>query len=249
MKKEQIIVFVDEGHGGIDPNKKHLPPPQDYTSFYTVQGKYYDHSRKGELQTLNGKPLPFHNKGFFYEGVSNRTLGLLLKWRIAERLPEIKVVSTAHEWQDTPLKQRVEIANIEHAKSMQQVRTRSLFVSLHSNAASDTSAVGQCVFTSIGQTASDKVAEYLLSLLKLTFKDHKTSKDTLSLRYRTDDGDLDHEENFYVLSKTNMPAILLEYGFFTNLAEAARIMYDKDAQAKLIEAIVDTIEAWVKNAL
>ena len=54
------------------------------------------------------------------------------------------------------------------------------------------------VYTSPGQTKSDRLADILLSYMELEFPDHKLRKDM-------SDSDMDKEAAFYVLRKTKMP--------------------------------------------
>ncbi|MGV8961787.1 MAG: hypothetical protein ACOH2V_00130 [Candidatus Saccharimonadaceae bacterium] len=64
-------------------------------------------------------------------------------------------------------------------------------------------ARGYSVYTTKGKTNSDTVAEILMKQFAINFPE---------LRARPDksDGDLDQEENFTVLMKTNCPAVLIE---------------------------------------
>jgi N-acetylmuramoyl-L-alanine amidase len=91
------------------------------------------------------------------------------------------------------------------------------------------------VFTSKGQTKSDIYAEFLFNEVQDAFPKWVYRMDTI-------DGDKDKEENFFVLSQTNMPAALSENGFFTNYKDAL-IMFDPVFQNTLAlchaRAVVD----------
>lgn len=145
----------------------------------------------------------FHKGGWFYEGVSNRRI----TDRLADLLLEegIKHIKCYHPTLDTPLSRRVNIAN--QAKA-------TLFISNHSNASPSHNARGWEVFTGRGLTSSDKAATILYEEMLNEFGDEIT--------YRTDftDRDPDKEENFFVLQRTRMPAILVENFFFDNLQDA-----------------------------
>ena len=114
---------------------------------------------------------------------------------------------------DTPLSKRVQKANFA-AKNY----SRSLYLSIHGNAAENKSARGFEVFTFPGQTESDVYAEFL-------YKEVKKSYPNWVFRPETTDGDHDKEERFYVLTTTLMPSVLSENGFFTNFQDA-KMMFD-----------------------
>lgn len=84
---------------------------------------------------------------------------------------------------------------------------KKIFISLHSNAAGNgvtwMNARGYSVYTTKGKTNSDTVAEILMKQFKVNFPE---------LKARTDmsDGDLDTEEDFTVIYKTNCPSVLIE---------------------------------------
>ena len=62
------------------------------------------------------------------------------------------------------------------------------------------------------------------------------------IRMRTDlsDGDYDKEARFYVLTRTLMPAILIEHLFFDNLQDAELLM-DEEIVDRFAEAQVRAI--------
>lgn len=43
----------------------------------------------------------------------------------------------------------------------------------------------------------------------------------MKMRAEKPDGDLDYEENFYILKHTACPAVLTENGFYTNIEDLA----------------------------
>ncbi|MBC8589319.1 N-acetylmuramoyl-L-alanine amidase family protein [Paratissierella segnis] len=95
------------------------------------------------------------------------------------------------------------------------------FVSVHVNSASNSTATGLEVWTTKGQTKGDILATAIGEQLQ---------KDFPSIAFRKDmsDGDLDKEENFTVLAKTNMAAALVEYMFIVNPSDA-QILRTKQA--------------------
>ncbi len=136
---------------------------------------------------------------------------------------------------DIPLSVRVKAAN-----ELNKTR-KCIYISVHSDAAGDGikwhSASGISVYTSPGQTKSDIFASILLDELEAQFE--------LSTKWRKDysDGDADKEENFYVLRKTIMPAVLLELGFHSNKEESKR-MLTSEWKNKVVASVVTSIQKW-----
>jgi N-acetylmuramoyl-L-alanine amidase len=215
MEKKEFCIFLDAGHGGINPKVK---LPNGYTTF---PSKCSQHN--------NGK---FHSYGWFFEGVFNRAVTNLIEQYLNDwGMTTMKVYD---EIIDTPLSKRVQKANFA-AKNY----SRSLYLSIHGNAAQNKSARGFEVFTFHGQTESDVYAEFL-------YKEVKKSYPNWVFRPDNSDGDHDKEERFYVLSKTLMPSVLSENGFFTNFQDA-KMMFDPSFQNTLAKchakAVIDYAES------
>lgn len=117
-------------------------------------------------------------------------------------------------------------------------RNSAVFVSVHNNAANGT-ATGTEVFTSIGQTLSDKFANAVVKKYQEVLPDR---------RYRLDysDKDADKESNFYVLAKTTMPAMLLEIGFFDTPSDYDWLS-NSDNITKIARATIDGIVETIKE--
>ena len=64
-------------------------------------------------------------------------------------------------------------------------------------------ARGYSVYTTKGKTNSDIMAEIIMKQFAIDFPGLKARSDK-------SDGDLDQEENFTVIQKTNSPAVLIE---------------------------------------
>ena len=205
------VIFLDAGHGGIDPRRD---------MYTTAPDKMFKHEI-GE----------FHQGATFLEGVKNREYCSLLHKSLTEE--GITVIPVYHQWRDTPLGHRAELAN----KYNEDIAS-GIYVSEHSNAANKT-AKGFSVWTSIGQTKSDEYADILVDEYKETFGDDN------SIRIREqdyNDGDSDYEANFYVLRRTDMPSILIENLFFDNLEDAKKLMCE-DYKVKYVECLV----RWIKK--
>lgn len=101
------------------------------------------------------------------------------------------------------LQGRCDIANDNHA---------DLFLSIHCNAFSNPVAHGYEVWTSVGQTAADPIAERIFDSVGAAFPN-------LAPRFDKTDGDSDKEKGFAVLVGTKMPAVLVEIAFISNSIE------------------------------
>jgi N-acetylmuramoyl-L-alanine amidase len=157
-----------------------------------------------------GKRSPLWEDGTqYFEGVGNRVLVQKIKQKCQEA--GIDVMDIVSSQRDIPLYERVERAN-----ALQYVRP-CIYISIHSDAFSKESANGYSVYTSKGNTKSDKIATIFLANMMASFPNHKLRKDT-------SDGDLDKEANFYVLKYTKCPAILIENFFMTNREECKLLM-------------------------
>ncbi|MCB0639292.1 MAG: N-acetylmuramoyl-L-alanine amidase [Lewinella sp.] len=201
-----FLVFLDAGHGGLDAAGHYVTAPS----------KQFKHSRG-----------TFHGDGWFYEGVWNR----VLTNRVAQKLERLGVpyYLVSHEYLDTPLAQRVDVANW-YARRVE----KTLYISNHANVGGG-QARGFEIYTSPGRTRSDVVAEMHWDHVKELF-----GNDIARYREDTSDGDHDKEERFYVLTRTAMAAILVEHLFFDNFQDASQLM-DDDIIDRFAEAQVRTI--------
>jgi N-acetylmuramoyl-L-alanine amidase len=209
---DNFCVFLDAGHGGLDENG----------SYVTAPGKQFRHSRG-----------TFHNGGWFYEGVWNRTL----TQRVASKLKNLGIhhIVVSHEYLDISLEYRVNLANWYHRNYK-----RGLFISNHANASGSGQARGFEVYTSPGTTTSDRIADYHWNNVKDLLGNR--------IRYRTDssDGDHDREARFFVLVKTAMPAMLVEHLFFDNYDDA-RMLFDDEIIERFSEAQVRTVIDYINS--
>ncbi len=134
---------------------------------------------------------------------------------------------------DIPLSTRTSQAN----EIYRNTDKPCVYISIHANGFSDEAAHGWEVYTSVGETKSDEIAEVLFNKAQAEFPTHTMRKDTR-------DGDADKEANFYVLKNTAMPAILSENFFMTNEAECRLLMSDegRDRIAKIHFEMIKELE-------
>ena len=175
--------------------------------------------------TAPKKMYKFEDGLTIYEGVVNRLIGNKLISFLKEK--KITVVPIAFEAEDTSLGERVRRANALEKK----FKGQCVFVSIHCNAGEGT---GFEVYTSPGETKSDKYATLFMEEFEKEFKDHKMRKDY-------SDGDPDKESRFYVLVNTSMPAVLLE-SFFMDTRSDAELLLSDEGQKRIATAYFNAIK-------
>ncbi len=176
----------------------------------------------GEYQTL-GKRSPIWNNGSqLFEGEFNRAIVA----RIIESLTSLGVsyINITPEMRDIRLITRIKRANDFYTSNC-------FYLSIHSNAGG---GKGFEVFTSRGNSQSDKIATLFGKEFKKTFPNK---------RLRTDysDGDLDKEAGFSILKRTRMPAILTENFFMDNEDECKNILMTKQGRDAIADFHVNAI--------
>lgn len=175
----------------------------------------------GRYTTL-GKHKDWQDRGIIYEGEFNRAIvnGII------EQLTFLKIpyVNVAPEHRDVRLVTRINRANKYPAR-------KSFYLSVHSNAGA---GHGSEIFTSPGNTKSDKIATVFGEEYQKEFPNRK-------LRTDFSDGDLDKEQRFYVLTKTRMPAILTENFFMDNFEEFRDILNTRKGRQKIVDYHVKAI--------
>ena len=179
----------------------------------------------GKYVTAPKKMFKFDDGFTVYEGVFNRFVANLLMEKLQKA--GIDYIPITTDSTDVPLKERVSKANDLHSSLKNCV-----LVSVHGNAGGGT---GFEVFTSVGETKSDELAEVFSKKYMELIPEFRFRKDIV-------DGDFDKEANFYILKQTNCNALLTENGFFDNRKDA-EFMMSNEGQEKLadvhFQAIVD----------
>jgi N-acetylmuramoyl-L-alanine amidase len=181
----------------------------------------------GHYVTAPKKMHKFSDGFTIYEGVINRQicnkLVKLIEGKYDHRLIHSEV-------DDLSLQVRVSRADNEFTKD-----SRCIFLSIHSNAGG---GKGFEIFTSKGQTKSDKIAQIFCEVYKKKFPENKFRNDLV-------DGDDDKEAEFYVLRKTDCPAVLVENLFFDNRQDAEFLMSEV-GQNRIADCLFECIEATEK---
>lgn len=118
-----------------------------------------------------------------------------------------------------------------------------ILVSIHANAAGNgmfwTTASGWECHTSPGKTKSDGLAECFYDSFSRAFPDKR-------MRMDLSDGDSDKESKFYILTKTNCPAVLLENFFYDNRMECKWLLKE-ETKERIADAIVDGLKRYLNR--
>lgn len=143
-----------------------------------------------------------------------------------------KVVFTNQEEVEIGLSKRKEIAN---SINISRGETK-LLISLHNNALGNSdywyNARGYEIYTSKGNTKSDKMADIFMKNLQEDFPDFRARADH-------SDGDLDKESNFTVLMG-NYSAVLIEWLFQDN-KEDVKLLQDNETNLRFINSLVKSL--------
>ena len=189
----------------------------------------------GVYQT-SGKRSPIWPDGTqYFEGVGNREIVQKLMGKCTEANIDFFDVTEGSNY-DISLAERVQRAN-----NYERSFDRCIYLSIHSDAFTKESAHGYSVYTSEGETRSDKIATVFINNMKKMFSDHRLRKDSR-------DGDEDKEAQFYVLRKTSCPAILIENFFMTNERES-KLLMDEKFQNKIVDCHFESILRIEKNGI
>lgn len=209
---QNVVIYLNAGHGNLDPTTgKYKTFPQD--------GKFYQFTEAGKVVFTA------------YEGQTNRYFADQLALKLVELGAE--VVKTYHPIEDRLNQDRLFIAN-SHWLKAKQAGKRGLWLSFHSNAVgtayqgASQDPRGLCIFTTAGKTESDQFAQVWLNAIT-----EKTKPFGITNR-----GLL--EADFYELTGSAMPAVLIENLFFTNLEDAYLLRTPKYQQA-IVEATVNAL--------
>jgi N-acetylmuramoyl-L-alanine amidase len=209
---QNLVVYLNAGHGNVHPQTgKYMTFPQD--------GKFYQFTEAGKVIFTA------------YEGQTNR----IFADQVALKLVELgaEVVKVYHPIEDRLNQDRLFIANSHWAKA-KQAGKRGLWLSFHSNAVgishqgASQEPRGLCIFTSAGKTESDQFAQVWLQNITAKTKPFGITNRGLL------------EADFYELTGSAMPAVLIENLFFTNI-EDAKLLINPDYQQAITEATINAL--------
>tara|TARA_R110000868_G_scaffold339122_1_gene599874 strand:- start:172 stop:891 length:720 start_codon:yes stop_codon:yes gene_type:complete len=205
-QESNYLWLFDNGHGGI------------IDGVYQTAGKRSPRWPDGEI---------------LYEGEFNRAIvNRLMKLCTDAGIDAINLVDTQ---KDVPLSKRTEKANDIYRKQRDKDGKPCIYVSIHANGFSAEPANGWAVYTSVGETKSDKIATILYKKAEAEFPNEY-------MRKGMSDGDVDQEANFWVLSKTVMPSILSENFFMTNSDNCHRYLLSEDGRDRIAKIHFEMVQ-------
>ena len=185
---------------------------------------------KGNYTTAPSKMFK-HPHFTFFEGVYNRQVAKKLAEKLQAEGIEFEFVH--HEIKDLSLSERYNFVN------KRSKERKCILFSIHGNAAANLGANYFSVWTSPGQTESDKIATILYQELQKEFPNERFSS-------QNEDGDVDWEANFAMVAKTICPAVLSENGFFSNEKQATKMLTD-EWQNKVAQAHFNTVLKYISK--
>ena len=140
---------------------------------------------------------------------------------------------------DVSLLERVHRVNV---KCHSWGRDNVLCVSIHCNAAGNgekwMNATGWEVWTSVGKTKSDELADQFIQMAKRHFEDQTIRE------WKKVDGERDKEKNFTILASTLCPAVLTE-NFFMDSKRDVDYLLSKEGMSAVVRCHVDAIVSYL----
>lgn len=207
---------------------KHYLQMGKSTYLWVLDAGHSGVDKNGKYLTAPAKMFTFPDGVTVYEGVINRKIAEIIYLTLEKK--QIDFALVYDDVEDTPLSQRVMTADNVYRKDK-----RAVYLSIHSNAGGGS---GFEIFTSPGQTKSDKIANIFCEIYIKNFPQ-------FPFRADKSDGDADKEADFYVLRKTDCPALLVENLFFDNRKDA-NFLLSEAGQRQIADCIVEAIETCEK---
>lgn len=185
-------------------------------------------------ECLAGGKMYTHPDGqVIHEGNINRIMAHKLIWELYKKNVPFVVSDVTKE--DPSLIKRVNKVN----KLWEATNKQTYLLSIHNNAGQ---GKGSEIWTSVGQTKSDLIADEILKDLQKTFSD------VTKVRTDRSDGDLDKEKNYTMVAKTNCPAMILEGAFFDRKHDVDWVM-DEHLLHRYILIIATTLQRIYLNGI
>ena len=182
-------------------------------------------------EDVKGKQSP---DGTHREYIWSREVCKLLSEALQKNNFRVEFTNTTEK--EIGLSKRKEIANSINTNDCE----KKFLISLHNNAAGDgkswANARGFEIYTSRGQTVSDKFADIIMENLKKDFPaecGYKVRKDL-------SDGDMDKEASFTVLLGSSYYAVLLEWLFQDN-QEDLKLLNSNDVNLALVNSLTKSL--------
>ena len=184
------------------------------------------------LDSGHAKNTPGKNnaKENFYEWEFNNDMQYKIKARCEDH--NIKVFLTnpnPDKVSDISLTTRAALANDYWLRNS---KPKSIFISIHANAFSNSSARGTETYTANNaSTTSKNFAKVLNNEIVKTMKELDVNAKDRGIK----------SENFTVIYKASMPSVLCEYAFYSNLDDLKIL---KNNKSELVEATIKAICAY-----
>ena len=220
-------VLIDAGHGGKDPGAV-------------------------ETHTINGKKTQVQEKDI--------TLNVAKKLfaSLQAQYPDKKILMTRTDDRFLSLEERVEIANNVELKEHEAI----LYISIHVNAAFDKKASGfEVWYLSPGyrRTVIDENSledKSLATILNSMMEEEYTTESILIAKYISEGlealcgNEMNNrgikQEEWFVVRNANMPSVLVELGFLTNLKEAT-LMTNEEYLQKMSNGIYNGLVQFITH--
>ena len=217
------VVFIDEGHGGLDEEGNYTTPAR--------YGKRFQY-----LPSLVDGGMDQNGEGWIYEGVLNRCLVDDLCGQL--RQAKIQYIIISDEVKDISLSERVSIID-----KLYKIYPHAFLFSVHCNAFRGESR-GSCLFTTRGETKSDLIAQHIAP--HLYDLEEEFGDDGFWVR----DGSgkinqIDYEKNFAILM-CKPPAVMSEVLFFDNVKDV-KLLLSPLFNFRFMSKVVLGIKSYLTN--
>ena len=186
IKKEEVLIVIDPGHGGEDPGKVGV-----------------NDALEKDINLKIGEKLR--------ELLEDQGIQIVMT-REDDFVPESK---------KEDLKKRVELINEVNP---------DIVVCVHQNSFTDQTVAGPQVFYHGSSEISKKIAQTLQEELWLVDEEHQR--------------EIKGNENYYMLSQTEVPTVIVECGFLSNQEDAEKLVTE-EYQDKIAQAICAGITKWL----